>query len=127
MALIEEAIRSLVLSAASGRAYPYKLPQGVTLPACTYYKVSAPRDHTQQGPSGLVSARIQVSSWGTTYDAAKTLSDAVRQALDGYMGTTDGVYIGGVQLVNETDLSEPEPEIFQTAMDFRVMHGEQIA
>ena len=127
MALIEEAVRSLLSGLASGRIYPYKLPQGVALPACTYMKVSAPRDHTQQGPSGLVSARIQVSSWGNAYDDAKTLSDAVRQALDGYMGTTDGVYIGGVQLVNETDLSEPEPAIFQTAMDFKVLHGEQIA
>lgn len=126
MALVEEAIVTLLSAVASGRIYGHNLPRGATLPAVTYMKVSGPRDQTMQGPSGLVSARFQVSSWGTSYGAAKTLSDDVRQALDGYMGTTDGVSIGGIELVNETDQYEAEPNVFQTIMDFRVKHGETI-
>lgn len=127
MALVEEAIVTLLSGVAGGRVYAHNLARGVTLPAVTYMKVSGPRDQTMQGPSGLVSARIQVSSWAASYGAAKTLSDSVRQALDGYMGTTDGVRIGGIELVNETDQYESEPNVFQVIMDFRVKHSEVIA
>jgi hypothetical protein len=125
MALVEEAIVSLLSGVAGGRSYGYRLPRNVTLPALTYMKVSGPRDQTQEGPSGLVAARVQVSSWGATYGAAKTLSNAVRLALDGYRGTTLDVRIDGIQLLNESDQNEPEPDTYQVIMDFRVMYAEE--
>lgn len=125
MALVEEAIQSLVDGLAAGGSHAYRLPRAVTLPAITYMKVSGPRDQTQEGPSGLVMARIQVSSWGQTYASAKTLSDAVRQTLDGFRGIPEGVRIDVVQLINETDQGESEPDVFQTILDFRVMYAEE--
>ena len=36
---------------AASRIYPQELPQGVTLPACRYFRVSNPKDHSHSGPS----------------------------------------------------------------------------
>lgn len=124
MALIEEALTAMLAGLAGGRIFPYRLPRAVALPAITYMKVSAPRDETQQGASGLVMARLQVSSWGDTYDDAKVLSDSVRQALDGFMGEASGIYIGGIECLNETDQTESEPDVYQTILDFRVKYCE---
>jgi hypothetical protein len=130
--MIEEALVALLEGAAAvtdiagERIYPVRLPRGATLPAVTYFLVSGPRDQTQQGPSGLVPARIQVSCWAEGYDAMKSLADAIRLTLDGYRGTTEGVRIGGIELINSQDLFEPEPEIYQRALDFRVKHSETI-
>lgn len=122
--MIEEAMQSILIEVQQ-RTYGYKLPSDVKLPAITFMKVSAPRDQTQEGPSGLVSARIQVSSWGVNYTASKVLSKAVRFALDGYVGSLNDVRIDGVELMNEMDGNEAEPNIFQTIMDFRVKYAEE--
>lgn len=127
MALVEDAVYSLLSGFAGGRVHAFRLPRGVTLPAITYMKVSGPRDETQQGPSGLSAARIQVSSWGDNYGDSKLLADSVRLALDGFMGTAADVHIGGIELINETDQFESEPDVYQTIMDFRVKHSEEIA
>lgn len=122
--MIEEALQSILVDV-ERRTYGFKLPTDAQLPAITFMKVSAPRDQTQEGPSGLVSARIQVSSWGENYTASKVLSKDVRFALDGYKGALNGVRIDGVELLNEMDGNEAEPNIFQTIMDFRVKYAEE--
>lgn len=127
MALVEEALVSLLSGLAGGRVFPYRLPRGSTLPAITYMKVSGPRDETHQGPSGLVPARFQVSSWALTYDAVAVLSDSVRLALDGFKGSASGVSIAGIELLNETDQGESEPETFQKILDFRIKYSETVA
>jgi hypothetical protein len=122
--MIETAMQTL-LSAIEAHTYGFKLPSNTALPAITFFKVSAPRDQTQQGPSGLVAARMQVVSWGRDYTASKTLSNQVRLALDGYRGALDDVRIDGIELINEIDDNEPEPNIFKTIMDFRVKYSEE--
>src|SRR5215207_8759733 len=115
-----EAAMQILLTPVAERTYGFKLPPNTTLPAVTFFKVSGPRDQTQQGPSGLVAARIQVTSWGRDYTASKVLSNEVRLALDGYRGVLEDVRIDGIELINEMDDNEPEPNIFKTIMDFRV-------
>lgn len=111
----------------SSRIYPLRLPHGVDLPALTYRLVSAPRDQTQDGPSGLTMARVQVSAWATDYDQAKAIATAVRQGVQGYRGELQGVRVDSIRMINETDLDDPEPGIYQIAMDFAVDHAEALA
>lgn len=122
--MIEEAMQS-ILTGVEERTFAFKLPTAAKLPSITFFKVSAPRDQTQEGPSGLVSARFQVCSWGTNYTDSKRLSEQVRFALDGYRGELNGCRIDGVELMNEMDGNEAEPNIFQTIMDFRVKYSEE--
>lgn len=123
--MIEAALQA-VLSTVEAKTYAFKLPSGAKLPAITFFKVSGPRDQTQEGPSGLVAARFQVSLWGANYTDAKKLSQKVRFALDGYRNQDiNGVRIDGVELMNEMDGNEPEPNVFQTILDFRVKYAEE--
>lgn len=87
----------------STRIYPQVIPQDVDLPAIAYQKISAPRDHTHDGPSGLVRARMQITCAGASYAVAKTLSEAVRAALDGFSGTMGSTTVNAVFLDNERD------------------------
>ncbi len=122
--MIETALQSMLVQI-EARTFAFKLPTNSTLPAITFFKVSAPRDQTQEGPSGLVSARFQVCSWGQKYTDSKTLSQEVRLRLDGFRGEVDDVRIDGIELMNEMDGNEAEPNIFQTIMDFRVKYAER--
>lgn len=94
------------------RMYPTRLPQGATLPALTYSRVSSVRQYTHSGPSGLDDARIQVTCWDTTYDGAKALATAVRQDLEA----------AGYRHQNEVDLDEPDTETYLTVLDFKIGH-----
>lgn len=110
--------------AVSSRIYPMRLPQGVTLPAITYLKVSGVRKHSLTGPAGSASPRMQVSCWGATYGAAKNLASLVRIAIDGYRGTMGAIEVGAILLLNEMDLIDPEPGFYQVILDFEVIHRE---
>lgn len=121
--MIEEAMHT-ILSGVNAKCWAFQIPSGTKLPAITFFKVSGPRDYTQEGPSGLVSARFQVTSWGNTYTESKQLSEQVRFALDGYRGSLNDARIDGVMILNEIDDNEPVPSIYKTFMDFRVNYAE---
>jgi hypothetical protein len=125
--MIEQALESLLAPLAPKKTWGFKLPVNTKPPAITFFAVSGPRDQTQQGPSGLVAARYQITSWGTSYREAKLLSKDVRMALDGYRGSMYDVRIDGIELLNEMDDDDPVPDIFKTVMDFRVKYSEDIS
>jgi len=89
---------------AASRIHPKVLPQGVTLPAITYQRLSTPRVNSHDGPSGLAFPRFQINTWAETYAAAKTLADEIRAALDGTTGVWDSVVVQRCELEDEGDL-----------------------
>jgi hypothetical protein len=126
---IEKAIRSILIAdttvkAITTRCYPATLPQDPTYPLIVYYKVTGMRDHHLQGPSGLAHPRFQVEAWATTYDAAKALANAIREALDGYSGTQGTVRIGSILIESERDTYEDAVSCHRVIMDFYVWHSE---
>lgn len=124
--MIEAAINSILLVAlvasVEDRIYPGKAPQKVTTPYVVYSKISSPRDHTHDGASGLCKSRIQVAIFSEDYLEVKQVVDSVREALDGYKGTSEGVRIDSCLLINEQDL--PEPTMEQVSLDFQIIHNE---
>ena len=126
---IEKAIRSILVNdstvkAITTRCYPGKIPQDPTYPLIVYYKVTGMRDHHLQGPSRLAHPRFQVEAWATTYDAAKTLANAIREALDGYKGTVGTVVIGSILIESERDVYEDAVSCHRVIMDFYCWHSE---
>ena len=126
---IEKAIRSILIAdtavkAITNRCYPGKIPQNPEYPLIVYYKVTGNRDHHLQGPSGLAHPRFQVEAWATTYDAAKALANAIREALDGYKGTVGAVAIGSILIESERDVYEDAVSCHRVIMDFFVWHSE---
>lgn len=94
----------------AARIYPLLVPQGGTLPAIVYQRISGEHEHSHDGISGLATARFQITSIAATYTAAKALAEQVRIALDcktGTWGTTD---VQSSFLTNDTDAAyEPLP------------------
>lgn len=138
MATIEEALRTVLIgnvgvSALVGtRVYPVVAPQGASLPAVVYQRISANRQHHLQGPSGLTQVRMQFTAIATTYSAMKALANALRQALDGYRNTVSGVFVQAVlsagereQFIGETVQSGAEADMtYSTQLDMLVWHSE---
>lgn len=108
----DAAVVAVVVSGGTTRIYPVKLPQGVTAASLVYNEISGQGDHHNEGPSGLVSQRIQVAAWAQTADAAHALFLAVKERLDGYHGvmgtggaavTVQGVFVDSWRDVDDTD------------------------
>lgn len=78
----------------STRLYPNVIPEDVAQPAATYQRISSMPILDHGGPSGMETARIQITCRATTYAVAKSVAKAVKTALDGFSGTMGGV--GGV-------------------------------
>lgn len=85
------------------RIYPLLVPQDAELPALAYQRISGPRDHAHDGPSGLALARMQLICVAASYDGAKALSEAVRAAMDGHKGSMGTVTVDACLLDNEID------------------------
>ena len=109
------------------RVYPMKLPQGWTLPAITYQRISGERAHCLGGPSGRARPRFQIDCWAEDYDGAKDLSDKVRKCLDGFKGDINTESnVGGISLDGDRDIYEEEIDIPRISMDFIIPHFEAI-
>ena len=93
-----------VVGLVSTRMYPNIVPQKASMPAISYQNISGFRGHVIAGPDSTVNSRYQINCWGSSYLSAKDVSDAVREKLDGYNGTTDTVVIQSIQLIDEGDV-----------------------
>jgi hypothetical protein len=106
------------------RIYPLVLPQAPMLPALAYTRISQGEQFTSNGPSGLRRVRIQLDCYAETYDAARALADAVRNALNGWRDLSLGVQVAKLAPDSEQDLHEDEVGSYRVTMDFLV-HGEE--
>ena len=113
----------------STRTYPLKLPQGCTLPALTYQRISTPREltHDQQA-GGLAMPRFQFTAYGTKFADAKAVINQVRAALNGYKGSfgtgTKTVKVWGSLSANEQDNYDPDSGLYWTMADYFIHHEE---
>lgn len=110
-ATIEQAIYSLlsadptVSGLVGNRITPVLVPQDSAMPAVTYAEVAGVRENTMDGPAGLVRSRWQFNCWGISYADGRSVSDAVRQVLDGYSGSGAGVTIQSIMTIGENNIS----------------------
>lgn len=110
----------------SSRVYLLSLPNGVAFPAILVRQISSARDTDTRTHSGgkttVARPRFQVDAYGIDYDALKTISSSVIDALDGFQGVLDSTNILGSALINVTDLSNLETGIYRISHDFEVWH-----
>ena len=127
--MIEAAIRSILINDATvkditTRCYPVTIPQSPTYPLILYTKITGMRDHHLQGPNGRAHPRMQIESWAKTYTEAKTLADAIREALDGYSGTASSTKIGSCLIESERDDYQNEIDVHRVIQDYFTWHEE---
>lgn len=129
---LEEAIYGR-LAAVSGvtdivstRIYPSLLPQGATLPAVTYRRVSGVPERAMGSDAGVARVRMEVDAWASSYSGVKALRDAVVAALKRFTGTVSGETIDATYQLNELDRYEDDLKIHRVMMDFEVWHREDL-
>lgn len=109
----------------SSRIYPMQLPQGWTLPALTYQRISTPRATILSGPSGRARPRFQIDCWADNYETIKDLATKVRGCLDGFKGDINTESnVGGIILESERDILEDEINVYRVIMEFIIPHFE---
>lgn len=92
---MEEAFTAYLLGATgltalvSNRIDWVKRPQGKPLPAIVLQKVDGAPVYSDEGESGLFSARIQVDCWAETYAAVKAVA---RQVMARLSATTESAF-----------------------------------
>jgi uncharacterized protein DUF3168 len=106
------------------RIYPLRIPEGATLPAVAYHKVTGPRTHSKDGDMSLSHPRFQVTCWAKDYSDAKAVRDAVIAALDGFTdgGTMGGVVVDQVIVENDLDLLDNQTLEFGASIDAIIWH-----
>lgn len=130
MADLEQALYS-ILSAdgtVSGlvgtRIYPNVIPQDVSLPAIAYQRISAMRVFSHGGPSCLARPRFQITCLATSYSSAKAVANAVRGALNGYVGTAATVEIQASFIQNEFDTFTDDDDLHTVRQDYYIWQRE---
>ena len=78
---IESSLYAALAALAAGRVYPLLRPQGTGLPAVVYQRVSTVPTLALTGNTGLDAVRLQIASWGASYQDARELAQDVRAAL----------------------------------------------
>jgi phage tail protein X len=99
----------------STRIYPLQFPQGVTVPALTYERISTERQYSLTGYSGIEQVGLQVMVLASTYAQARQVSDAVVSAMEG---------AAAFQALLDTGIDIYQDEVGQygTILDFGVWH-----
>jgi hypothetical protein len=134
MADVEEAVYA-ILKAASGvttlvggssspRIYPNVVPQDAALPAMAYQRISSYRRATHGSPASLARPRIQITMMAESYSQVKGVAAAVREALDGYVGTPGGVTVQAVLSEDETDEFGSSNNLHVVRQDWMIWHAE---
>jgi hypothetical protein len=91
--------KSAVSAIVSSRIYPDTLPQGATLPAVTYTKISTVHEHVLSTLAGLAASRIEFSCFANNRADANNLASVIQQCgIIAHKGTTNSVDIRAVQL-----------------------------
>jgi len=106
----------------STRIYPLVLPQEVTLPAVTFFRVTNLHNHGMGGDISLMETRLQVSILAASVSLMRAVTDAVRAVLSRWKGTYGSVIIQDSLLNNEMDDFEPETEVYQCIQDYMIFH-----
>lgn len=93
--LAQSAITNLIGSGASARFYPDELPQGCTMPACTYSKISVRHEHvigSDWGRSGFAACRLEIECYALTRSQSSDIADTIMDYVCGPLGRLRGVY-----------------------------------
>lgn len=113
-----------VAAIAAGRIYPVNLPEQISGPSATYRVISNIEEYTLDGPTGMMTARVQIDAWAEVYGDAKALAKAIHDALDSFTGAfPDGTAVANVWLDNAaTDGYDADARLYRMQADYRLIY-----
>lgn len=85
------------------RIYPVLAPATAPMPLITWRRSGIQREQTLGKPAGMPRVTVEYSIYGTTYENAREIADAMRAVLDGYGGASGTTTVKQTSLENESD------------------------
>jgi len=142
MATVEEALVTLlrneptisaVLGSPALRYTPDAIPQGTTLPAASYQRISNTRQDSLATIGSLTRQRLQLTIWAQSA-ASRAL---VRSALISFFRAAnlqwkertrprevDGIRFNGILIDNDLEQREPNSNVYQSLIDIIIWYNE---
>ncbi|MCP5017108.1 MAG: DUF3168 domain-containing protein [Ketobacter sp.] len=125
--------KSSITALVSDRIYPQIAPNSAEYPFITYNIVTEDHDHSMGGATGLANLILQLDVWASTVPTQVSLSEALRNALDGFKGLmgSEDLDIRNCFLQNRASFFEPRTEgkeipDYRTTLDFSIWHVETV-
>lgn len=127
----DSGIQAIVGSGDDARVYPGIPPPDATAPFISFRRISYSRVNEMTGPTTLAHPIFQVDCWGSNNEDTVSLSEAVRELLDGFRGSfgDDALDVRRINLVGQDD--DPEDptdgganDIHRNRMDFEIWYRE---
>lgn len=107
------------------RIYPTRVRQGAQYPALSYHVVAGDSEISLDGHQvGKGYKRIQISTWSPDITQAKTIVEAIRILLAGYVGLWDDVNVAVSGFNAATDLYDHTAKVYHIAAQLLVWHDE---
>ncbi len=94
---------SAVTNLVGTRIYPLVAPASAAMPFVTWRRMGIQRQQTLGSPMGTPKLTLEYAIYGSTYDQAREVADAMRLVLDGYGGTSNNTEVKQASLENESD------------------------
>lgn len=116
-----------LIALTSTRIYPEEKPQGCTMPAVIFSRISTNREYTMGLTQELSSPRFQITAYSDTHKGMLDVKAQLRTALLGYSGTmggAGGVTVQTIVLDDENTGYEDETKQYYCDMDFIIWHLE---
>lgn len=117
----------------SDRVYNQLGPEGAAYPFITFTVLSTDHTHSMGGAVGLVNVNMQIDIWAESQIDRVTVTEAIRNALDGFKGAmgAEALSIRNCFLESYSSFTEPEIEgrqkpVFRSSMDFSIWHVETL-
>jgi hypothetical protein len=125
----EKAVRDRLIEATpmvNRRVWYHALPQDPKLPALTLQEISAVPESVMGIDTGHVRARVQVDAWAFDRAGAKAVGEAVRSALQRYVGLHEGTTLTFIGMNSAGVRYESEGRVWRHRQDFELWHTEDV-
>jgi hypothetical protein len=113
----------------ASRIYPLMSSPETPLPFVLWRRTAARREQTLATPMGVPITTVEYSVYAATYEAARTIADAMRAVLDGYGGTADNTTVRQTSLDDESDelanlAGGPMPDTYVVRQSYEILWQE---
>ena len=113
---------SALTAVVSTRINPLRIPQGSSFPAISYQLISVIPNPSKSGASKSDFARVQINSFGTTYQSAVQVADLVRLAMEKTLPATfNSVVVQSCEFDSEVHMTDDNADyegVYHIAQDY---------
>lgn len=105
---------------------PQATPALQRTPCVVFNRGTVDRQVRYCGTDGMVRTSVTLDCYATSYTAARSLAQVVRESLVDFRGQLGGsLPVSAASLVNEFDLVDIEPGLFRVSQTWDIWHAEE--